>query len=191
VLYQWLADFYAQQVPTQLKLVREVYNGSWDALLNGRADLVIGAVGAPPHQLGLQLLQLGQQQMSLVAHPEHPLARLPGPLSQQQLWQYRWVDASDTSRQLAEHQHRHPGPLLQVPDLFGQLAAVQSGVAIGLLPDYLVAERVKQGQLVTLDYPHITQQIPLYAGWRSDHSGLALEWFCQRLQSKALLQTLF
>ena len=42
-LFPLLNEFYRTNCGTRLKLLTEVYGGAWDALVTGRADLVIGA----------------------------------------------------------------------------------------------------------------------------------------------------
>ena len=55
-----LESFYQQGFGTRIKLVREVYGGSWDALQSGRADISIGAPGDPPPGGGFATHLLGQ-----------------------------------------------------------------------------------------------------------------------------------
>jgi len=47
-LFPLLEDFYREPCGTEVKLISEVYGGSWDALQAGRADLSIGAPGEGP-----------------------------------------------------------------------------------------------------------------------------------------------
>jgi DNA-binding transcriptional LysR family regulator len=51
-LFPLLKDFYREQSGTRIRLSTEVLGGCWDALIGGRADMVIGAPGdAPPEGL--------------------------------------------------------------------------------------------------------------------------------------------
>ncbi len=47
-LFPLLDEFYQSSCGTRLKLLTEVYGGAWDALISGRADLVIGAPSEGP-----------------------------------------------------------------------------------------------------------------------------------------------
>ena len=47
-LFPLLDEFYRSTCGTRLKLLTEVYGGAWDALVSGRADLVIGAPSDGP-----------------------------------------------------------------------------------------------------------------------------------------------
>ena len=43
-----VAEFYAANTGTRVKLLHEVLGGTWDALAAGRADLAVGASGDAP-----------------------------------------------------------------------------------------------------------------------------------------------
>jgi DNA-binding transcriptional LysR family regulator len=79
------AEFYAychtQGVPvTRLRFAREVLAGAWDALGEGRADLVIGATGDPPGP-GYRTRPLAEAEMVFAVAPSHPLAKAREPHS--------------------------------------------------------------------------------------------------------------
>lgn len=46
-IYDLIEDFQQIQPKTEIRLSEEVLSGSWDALIDDRCDLVIGAEGAP------------------------------------------------------------------------------------------------------------------------------------------------
>ena len=47
-LFPLLEEFYAEQRGTQIRLLREILSGVWDALVSGRADIAIAASGEGP-----------------------------------------------------------------------------------------------------------------------------------------------
>ncbi|WP_234406227.1 LysR family transcriptional regulator [Methylobacillus glycogenes] len=48
VLSDDIKDFYTVAGKTRLKISQESLSGTWEALLNGRVDILIGAAGEPP-----------------------------------------------------------------------------------------------------------------------------------------------
>ena len=78
----------------------EVYNGVWDALVDGRTDIVIGATRAIPVTASFAFRDMGSLHWLCVASPAHPLTSLQGPLNDEQLRPYPSLCMDDTSRSL-------------------------------------------------------------------------------------------
>src|SRR5512140_2355438 len=102
-MWPLIAEFYAdcrdrQHAHTRLRVATEVLGGAWDALVDARADLVIGAPGDPPSGSGCRLRVLAEAVTVFAVAPTHPLARAPEPLSRALIQQYRVVVAADSSR---------------------------------------------------------------------------------------------
>ncbi len=186
VLYQWLRDFYALNSGTRIRISREVYTGTWDALYDKRADLVLGASGHPPHEVDVHYVPVGRRELIFVMAADHPLAQLSAdqPLTQAQVAQHRLVDSGDSSRQLRPDSHSQMSGYdqLTVPDLFVQKEVLLSGIAAGYVPRHFVAAELASGQLVERTIEYREWSIDLYACWRHSGKGRALEWFTQRLQ---------
>ncbi len=68
-LFPLLSEFYATQCGTRLRLAQEVFGGSWDALISGRADLVIGAPSDGPPGGGYMARALGNMDLVFVVAP--------------------------------------------------------------------------------------------------------------------------
>ncbi len=168
-----------QATHTQLKLSREVLGGSWDALAEGRADLVIGAPGDAPPGGGYRLRTMAEMTMVFVVAPTHPLAPAAGPLTEAEIAAHRGIVAADTSRRLAP---RSMGTLagqdtLTVPDLDAKLAAQVAGLGCGFLPAPIAAPEVAAGRLVikAIDTPR--QPTRVSAAWKTARPGNALAWW--------------
>lgn len=188
-LFPLLEDFYREPCGTEVKLITEVYGGSWDALVAGRADLSIGAPGEAPPGGGYSVRPMGLLEFAFAVAPQHPLAQFPEPLTSQAILQYRAIAAADTSRHLAP---RTSGLLtgqevLTVPDMRAKLAAHIAGLGVGYLPLRLAREAVQAGQLVIKQVEEVKPSVPLHLAWRTDHAGRALVWFLDRLEREDLL----
>src|SRR5699024_11147135 len=74
-VYELIKTFQEIQPKTEIHLSEEVLSGSWDALLDDRCDLVVGAEGTPPTS-GFALHPLGQVEFDFVVSANHPLTLL-------------------------------------------------------------------------------------------------------------------
>lgn len=185
-----VADFYREQHGTRLRLAAEVFGGVWDALVSGRADLVIGAPGEGPPGGGYASRPLGVMEFAFAVAPTHPLAALPEPLRSEDILCHTSVSAADSSRNLPA---RTSGILsgqsvLTVPNLAAKLAAQRAGLGVGYLPRAVAEAEAAAGRLVlkTTEEPKAPQQ--MFNAWRTGQEGKALRWFLKRLEDTAPLR---
>lgn len=181
VLYAALQDFYAQSFGTRLRILTEVYGGCWDALVNGRADLVIGAPNEGPAGGGYVAHPLGVVEFVFAIAPQHPLAAYVEPLQAVDILQYRAVTAADSSRHLPP---RTSGLLngqdvLTVPNMTAKLLAHQSGLGVGYLPKQIALREVAAGRLVIKAVAEPKSESQFFMAWLSHHQGPALQWMVQ------------
>lgn len=182
-LFPDIAAFQAAGHATELRLTCEVLAGAWDALLDGRADLAVGAPGDLPPGGGLSTRPLHAVEFVFAIAPFHPLATEPEPLGPETLRQHRAVVLGDTSRQLAP---RSSGllagqPVLAVPDVAAKVAAQVAGLGVGHLPWRLAAPEIAAGRLVRRRTVEPRPPVPLHLAWPTRHRGKALAWFVERL----------
>ncbi|MEP7329043.1 MAG: LysR family transcriptional regulator [Betaproteobacteria bacterium] len=185
-IFPLVAAFYSecavrQSSHTQLKLSREVFGGSWDALADGRADLAIGAAGDAPPGGGYRLRLLAEVTSPFVVAPTHPLAAATKPLTESDIAAHRAVVAADSSRHLAP---RSLGILsgqntLTVPDLDSKLAAQVAGLGSGFLPASIAAPDIAAGRLVIKTLEHPRPALRINAAWRTPRPGNALAWWIE------------
>jgi len=186
-MYPILDRFYMQDFGTRIKLLREVYGGSWDALLSGRADISVGAPGDAPPGVGYASRPLGKLEFHYAVAPHHPLANLPEPLQNQDIMRYRSVSAADSSRSLPP---RTSGILsgqdvLTVPDMEAKLQAQISGLGVGYLPKTLAEKYAAAGKLVIKQVAEPKPEVTSFLAWRTD-GGKAQQWLIKELQQMQL-----
>lgn len=194
-IFDVLQEFYAQQFGTRVKLSREVFGGSWDALVSGRADISIGAPGDAPPGGGIATHPLGPIEFVFAVAPNHPLAALPEPLLQADIVQYRAVAAADSSRNLPP---RTSGILsgqdvLTVPDMKTKLAAQIVGLGVGYLPAKMAKEAAEQGSLVIKQVTETKTVATAYLAWQSQNKvsmGKSQQWLLKRFEKLTLDQLL-
>jgi DNA-binding transcriptional LysR family regulator len=178
------ARFYAecrdrQAAHTRLRFSEEVLGGAWDALAEGRVDVVIGASGEAPPGGGWRTRLMAEIPMLFAVAPGHPLAHAAEPLPEAAIARHRSVVAADSSRKLPP---RSIGTLdgqetLIVPDLASKVAAQIAGLGCGWLPGHLVTDHVAAGRLAVkaTEVPRRDARVQLV--WRDARPGKALAWW--------------
>jgi DNA-binding transcriptional LysR family regulator len=189
-LMETIHDFCAVADQTRLRLMKEELSGTWEALLDRRADLLVGAAGAGPSGGGYSAMPIATVKFLFVVAPDHPLAAAQAPLSKADLGAHRAVAVSDSARQL---QARTVGLLfgqntLAVPDMHTKHAFQRAGLGFGFLPSTWVQDDVAQGRLIVKEVEEPKPDETLYLAWRTGETGAALDWWKERLGDGAVLE---
>ena len=187
-----VADFDALNSGVRLRFAHEVLGGTWEALLDQRADLVVAATNEPPAMAHLQWFELAQLEWVFAVSPRHPLAREKQPLSTEAIAAHRSVVVADTSRLaiarsygVQTHQER-----LAMPSMRAKIAAQVAGMGVGWLPLEKVRQHLAQGTLVALETQDPREPNLLFVGWHSHRAGPALQWWVKKLRDPRLVPAL-
>ncbi len=196
-IWPLIAAFYddcreRQHAHTRLRVGTEVLGGAWDALVDGRADLVIGAPGDPPSGSGCRFRPLAEVASVFAVAPGHALAGAPEPLSRAVIQQHRVVVAADSSRHLPP---RTIGLLegqdvLAVPDLPAKIAAQALGLGCGFVPAHLAAQDIGAGRLVVKQVEDPRPPTRINVAWRGEKPGKALQWWIEAVGRSSIGQHL-
>lgn len=189
-LFPLVEAFYDLGCGTRVCLSTEILGGTWDALLSGRADLVVGASDEGPAGGGYAARPLGVMDFVFVMTPDHPLATLTEPLTEDQILQHRTVVVADSSRSLPPRTPALFGSqeVLTVPTMAAKCQAHRRGLGVGFVPLYQVREDLDDGRLVSRQVAGAAPAPRLFIAWRTGHAGKALKWFLKRLETAALLE---
>jgi len=176
-----------------LRFTHEVLGGTWEALRNGRANLIVGATNEPPAIAGLRWFELGVMDWVFAVAPRHPLAAVQGPLRRAQIAEHRAVVVADSAR--ANSAGRVYGMVggqgaLAVPSMRAKIAAQRQGLGVGWLPRQRVASLLKRGELIEKTTADQREPNTLYVAWHSEHAGRALEWWIAKLRQPRLSKKL-
>lgn len=186
-VFDLVAEFYAQEPGTRIRLVTEVLSGTWEALLSGRVDLALGTFaslpGGPGVTTGYQSRPLGEVELVFAVAPTHPLAGAREPLRPEVVRRHRVVAVGDTARNLPTVT---VGMLsgqdaLTVPTMRDKLLAQVAGLGCGNLPIGDALPYLESGQLVAKRLFESRMVGDLYYSWNSAGRGKALQWFLDRL----------
>jgi DNA-binding transcriptional LysR family regulator len=183
LLLPLFARFDAMQSGVSLRFTQEVLGGNWEALSDGRADLVIGATNEPPAIPGLRWFELGTMEWTFAVAPRHPLATVPEPLPREVLSAHRAVVVADSSRRINTRSYGMLGgqASLAVPNMHAKILAQRDGLGVGWLPRQRVASLLKRGELIEKRTADPREPNTLYVGWRGE--GRALDWWVEQLRN--------
>jgi len=187
-----IRDFDALASGVSLRITHEVLGGTWEALREGRADLVIGATNEPPVIAGLQWAELGSMAWVFAVSPRHALAQAAEPLDPAEVTAHRSVVVGDSSRQSVGRSYGVLGgqPTLAVPSMRAKIRAQCEGLGVGWLPRQRVASLLARGLLVEKQVAQPRDPNLLYLGWRGEAQGRALNWWLEKLREPRLAQRL-
>lgn len=175
-----------------LRMTHEVLGGTWEALREGRADLIVGATNEPQAMPNLQWAELGVMEWLFAVAPRHPLAKQKAPLAQDQIQQHRAVVVADTSRGAAARGYgRVSGQaVLAVPTMRAKILAQRDGLGVGWVPRHRVASLLARGELLEMATETPREPNVLYLAWRGGHEGRALKWWLEQLRQPTVATAL-
>ncbi|WP_028448524.1 LysR family transcriptional regulator [Chitinibacter tainanensis] len=185
LLYPLLREFDALQSGTRIRFLHEALGGTWEALLDRRADIVIGAIAQGPAGGGYSTHVLGDFRSVFVISPQHPLAESPEPLAPQTIMQHRAVVIPDSARQLTKHSFNilSGQEMLHVPDMRQKTLAQVAALGCGYLPLAWAKPYLASGELITKAVAEVQPHVRLCHAWRSQDAGQALKWWVDALTS--------
>lgn len=174
-----IESFYQHHSVTRLKFINGVLGGSWDALTQGRADIIVGAMHEPPSSSDFSVARLGELEQVFAVAPHHPLAQEAEPLSRSTIKRYRAIVVGDSSplssasaTQLLDDQEA-----ITVFDFKTKLELQISGLGCGYLPRYLAQRFLESGALIEKKVATQTLFEPVWMGWNEQTAGLASAWW--------------
>jgi DNA-binding transcriptional LysR family regulator len=192
-LIEEVTEFYKVANLTRLRFAEETLSGSWEALLDRRVDLLVGAAGAGPAGGGYNAEIIGATQFVFAVAPQHPLAAIDKPLGKAELYQYKAIAVSDSVRKM---QPRTVGLLfgqdtLTLPDMRTKYEFQLAGVGFGFLPEPLARVAIEKGLLVEKQVEEPRQPEPHYLAWRSGEEGAGLQWWIDKMKAPGLVDKLW
>jgi DNA-binding transcriptional LysR family regulator len=181
------------EAKTRIRLSTEVLGGTWDALMNNRAELIVGASNITPPGGGFATLPLGEWQWLFCAAPKHAITKEKVPVSEATVSTYRAVSVADSSRHLPP---RTVGlisgqDVLTVSSMSAKLNAQIAGLGVGYLPKHLAAPEIKAKRLVAIEVTTPRPPSPVCIAWRPNRTGRALRWFVQQFEDPAIAKNVF
>ncbi|MEG2805619.1 LysR family transcriptional regulator [Stenotrophomonas sp.] len=181
--------FNAVAEQTRVRLLGESLSGTWEALLDRRADLLVGAAGEGPSGGGYVGEPRGVVAFVFAVAPSHPLAAVEGALGREQLAAHCAIAVADSARRLLP---RTVGLLMgqetvTVPDTVSKFRLQCAGLGFGFLPEPYVRQAVQQGRLVVKQVEEPKPDETFWLAWRPGEEGAALRWWRARMQGPQVM----
>ncbi|MDX1301638.1 DNA-binding transcriptional activator PunR [Photobacterium sp.] len=176
-------DFYQAFPDVELHLTMEVFNGVWDALADGRADIAIGATAAVPVGGYFAYRDMGTLFWKFVVSKDHPLAKTEHQLGSDELAQYPAICIEDTSRTLPkrvtwlmDNQRR-----IMVPNWHSAMQCLKAGLGVCVMPAHMAIPHIETGALVEKQLINKPAVSPCCLAWKTESTNPALEWLLDYL----------
>jgi DNA-binding transcriptional LysR family regulator len=183
-----LARSFGEAFPaTPLRLYVEALGGVAKALLDGQCGLgVMGSLAIDVPELVSE--RLVGVRMMIVAAPDHPLARLAGPVGQCELAKHVQLVLTDRTELSKGQEFGVFSPRTwRLADLGAKHAFLRAGLGWGGMPSGMVERDIAEGTLVEItleDMPANGMILPLAAAYRADTPpGPAGRWFIDRMKA--------
>ncbi|MEN4951310.1 LysR family transcriptional regulator [Stenotrophomonas sp. TWI819] len=189
LLAEDMRAFNAVAEQTRMRLISESLSGTWEALLDRRADLLVGAAGEGPSGGGYVVEPMGVVRFVFAVAPSHPLAAASEPLGREQLATHCAIAVADSARRMLP---RTVGLLMgqetvTVPDMVSKFRLQCAGLGFGFLPEPYVQQAVRDGRLVIKQVEEPKPDETFWLAWRTGEEGAALKWWRERMQRPAVL----
>jgi len=185
--------FYARHSVTRLKFINGVLAGSWEALIQGRADIIVGALHEPPQLSAFGFACLGKLEQVFVVAPHHPLAQEAEPINRRVIKNYRAIVVGDNSlpgcavsSQLLDDQEA-----ITVFDFKTKLELQINGLGCGYLPRYLAQRFIESGALIEKQVLAQTSDESVWIGWNEQTAGLASAWWRQEILANSAIAAVY
>jgi DNA-binding transcriptional LysR family regulator len=171
------------QCGTRLRIACETLTGTWEALRDGRADVIVAA-GDGPAGGGYKAVSVGSLAFGFCVAPTHPLALLKRPVTRDDLLLHTAIVVGDSARSLSE---RTVGLLMgqkriTVPSMAAKIAYQVAGIGHGFLPLVCVQADLARGTLVQLPCEEPRPDETFWLAWKPGRMGEALKWWVTRLE---------
>ncbi len=186
--WRWLQPhveaYFADACSAKLRINEETMAGTWDALLDGRADLVIGASSDPPNGMGISTQPLFALDFDYCVSPNHPLARAKEPIQDDVLQLHRAIAVGDSARHLPL---RSSGLLsgqdmLVVPSMQAKVEAQVQALGAGYLASWFARPYLKDKSLIVKEVAAPKPSGTVVIAWKSGNLGQAVTWWRERLR---------
>ncbi len=184
--YRVIEALYRLKPDIEINIHEEVLGGSWEAVTEGRVDLVLGAAKPDSNTSGYKCQQMQSVQWVFAVPPEHELAGLATPARGQDIEVFRAVVVRDSSRHLAPLSHRlfSKQPVLSVPTIAEKIQAQKLGLGVGFLPRHRIENLLADNTFVEVAVESPAPETAIHMVWKTSSKGRALRWFIDALTAQ-------
>jgi len=180
VINAFLLDF-----PTvEIDISECVLNGGWEALEQGRVDLLVGSPGPVPALKGYRSVAIYRGELVPVIAAKHPLAKQLHnmPNIDSVMGQLRRIVIHDTSFSGITRSEglSSDGHMFYVQNMDQKIHAILAGIGIGNLPKHRIQSYLDDGSLIFLGIQQKASSESFLA-WKINNKGKGLKAITDRL----------
>jgi len=182
-----LAEFQLLNTGVEINLSEEVMGGSLEALIEGRADIVLGGPPAAIPIQGLQFREVIQSHWCFVVAKNHPLIQQCAPLTKEAIAPYSSIVIKDSSRNSPIKSHRliDKQNSIRVASMQQKIQCIEAGIGVGFLPLHKIEKLLRNGSLVQIAVEEPPKETPQYCSWKTNNKGRAARWFIDKILAQA------
>lgn len=180
-----LVDILDKKAPTQIKFQEEILAGCWEALLEGRADILIAPrLEHIPSDFKFETLGFFEQKW--VAAKDHPVhQRTSDCFTPQTQKNYRIIAVADSAINTPKQSYNvlEKQRCLTVTNMAAKVSAIDAGLGIGTIPEFMAKSFLESGQWLEIarsEHPRLEMII----AWRRNTMGKAKALCIQELKKK-------
>ncbi len=176
-VFTGIQRFLGEHENIEIDVKEEVMNGTWEALIEDRVDLVIGAPAPIPSQKGIHAIKINELDSVLVVSKSHPLAKVKPPIQTSELSKYRSVVLHDSAKNeipwsiniIEGSQHFY------ISTVTHKVAAIICGIGIGYLPKTIAQKYITSGALTEIVLTDKKVPQDLFMAWKITNKGKGLK----------------
>ncbi|WP_321959802.1 DNA-binding transcriptional activator PunR [Paraburkholderia sp. J69-1] len=176
-------DFHERFDNVQLNVLASRDVGVWNALMEGKAEIAIGASTQIPVNDKFCWREMGSIEWTLAVGCSHPLAARSEPLTNEDLSRFRTICVDDGHIDVAAQvsdllpgQHK-----LVVPDWRRAAQCVEEGLGIGYMPLHVASPKIRAGTLIAKNVAVPRLPRMCCVAWRVDRLSPAMTWLLDYL----------
>lgn len=189
--FEVINDFLKTFPTVEIDISECVLNGGWEALEQGRVDLLIGSSGPVPSQKGYRSVAIDRVELVPVIAASHSLVDLAfmRKLEQKQnidsvMGQLRRIVTHDTSHSGITRSEglSSDGQMFYVQNIDQKMHAILAGIGIGHLPKHRIQNYLDEGVLLPLGIEQKNNEKSFLA-WKISNKGKGLRAITDKLIS--------
>lgn len=161
----------------EIDLCEQVMNGGWEALMEDKVDLLVGAPAPVPNHQGIRAIPINNMEQVLAVPNDHMLTKLNRPIIEADIQQYRTVIVHDSAEQaipwsnnvIERSQH------FFVTSISQKIQAIEAGIGVGFLPKERIKNQLESGTIKSLLFNGEKKTIEVYLAWKIANKGKGLQ----------------
>lgn len=182
--FQVINDFLSEFPTVEIDICECVLNGGWEALEQGRVDLLVGSPGPVPSLQGYRSVAIGQVELLPVIAAKHPLTYQLQDIKNidNVMSQLRRIVIHDTSYSGITRSEglSSDGQMFYVQNMDQKTHAILAGIGIGNLPKHRIQGYLESAELLPLSIQQKNSSASFLA-WKINNKGKGLKAITDRL----------